>query len=345
MLICLSLKAHSFFRKMTKPTDHYSFILLCLQSPEDKALQAQLESWLSAGATHRELYAQVRLLWEQAPHAAFFEESDAPAATARFLQLLDQAKAAVPAVTLNTVHRRRWWPAAAAVLLIAVAAGWWQYSRTRIQWIAKTTTNRPDSVLLADGSKIYLNKQASIRYPAAFKGRERQVELTAGEAFFDIVTNPVHPFTVVSGPAQIHVLGTSFNVKAANTTIQVYVLTGSVAVAHQQHSLRLQAGQGASCNTRTGEIKVDSSAGNNQLAWRTRELQFTDTSLQAVCESLSNAYGVTIVLDPGISKERKLNANFSNKTLPEILQTLTALYDYHFEQLNDTIYVHLPVKK
>ncbi|MBC9911524.1 FecR family protein [Chitinophaga varians] len=330
---------------MTKPTDHYSFVLLCLQSPEDEALQAQLASWLAADATHRALYRQLSLLWEQAPHAAFFEEADAPAATARFLPLLDQTKAATPVVPLTTARRRRWWPAAAAILLIAVAAGWWQYSRQHVQWIAKTTTDRPDSVLLADGSKIYLNKQATIKYPAAFKGKERKVELIAGEAFFDIVTNPLYPFTVVSGPAQIHVLGTSFNVKAVNTTIQVYVLSGSVAVAHQQHSLRLLAGQGASCNTRTGEIKSDSTAGNNQLAWRTRELQFTDTSLQAVCDALSNAYGVTMVLDPAISKERKLNANFSNKTLPDILQTLTALYDYQFEQLNDTIYVHLPIKR
>lgn len=329
---------------MTKPTDHYSFILLCLQSPEDEVLQAQLASWLAADTANGQLYAQVRLLWEQAPHAAFFEEADAPAATARFLQLLDQTKAAAPVVPL-THARRRWWPAAAAVLLMAIATGWWQYSRHRIPWITKTTTGQPDSVLLADGSRIYLNKHASVKYPAAFTGKEREVKLIAGEAFFDIATNPVHPFTVVSGPAQIHVLGTSFNVKAANTTIQVYVLSGSVAVAHQQHSLRLQAGQGASCNTRTGEIKADATAGNNQLAWRTRELQFTDTSLQAVCEALSNAYGVTMVLDPGISKERKLNANFSNKTLPDILQTLTALYDYQFEQLNDTIYVHLPVKR
>lgn len=345
MLICLSLKAHPFFRKMTKPTDHYSFILLCLQSPEDEALQTQLASWLSADAAHRELYRQVRLLWEQAPHAAFFEEADVPAATARFLQLLDHTTAATPVMPLTAVRRRRWWPAAAAVLLVAVAVGWWQYARQQVQWIAKTTTDHPDSVLLADGSKIYLNKQATVKYPATFTGKERQVELIAGEAFFDIATNPVYPFTVVSGPAQIHVLGTSFNVKAATTTIQVYVLSGSVAVAHQQHSLRLQAGQGASCNTSTGKINVDSTAGNNQLAWRTRELQFTDTSLQAVCEALSNAYGVTMVLDPGIRKERKLNANFSNKTLPDILQILTALYDYQFEQLNDTIYVHLPIKR
>lgn len=329
---------------MTKPTDHYSFLLSCLQSPDDEVLQAQLASWLATNAAHRELYGQVRLLWEQAPHAALFDGADAPAATARFLQLLDQRKAATPVVPLTTA-RRRWWPAAAAVLLMAVIAGWWQYSRHRVQWIAKTTTGHPDSVWLADGSKIYLNKHASVKYPVAFTGEERAVQLIAGEAFFDIATNPVHPFTVVSGPAQIHVLGTSFNVKAANTAIQIYVLSGSVAVTHQQHSLRLQAGQGAFCDTRTGELKTDSSAGNNQLAWRTRELQFTDTSLQAVCEALSNAYGVTMVLDPGISKERKLNANFSNKPLPDILQTLTALYDYQFEQLNDTIYVHLPEKR
>ncbi|RBL92941.1 FecR family protein [Chitinophaga flava] len=329
---------------MTKPTDRHSFILLCLQSPQDAALQSRLQSWLDADEEHRELYRQLKLLWEQAPYAALFEDADAIAATARFLALLDQTPAVTPVLPLRR-PRRRLMTAAAAVLFIAAGAAWWQYTRNSIQWLGKTTSSQPDSLLLADGSKIYLNKYSQVRYPAAFKGKERQVELTAGEAFFDIATDPVYPFTVTSGPAQIHVLGTSFNVKAGAEKIQVYVLSGRIALAmeHRPQRLHLQAGQSASCNTTTGELQAVA-ADINQLAWRTHELQFVDTSLQDVCNALSACYGVSMVLDPKISRKRKLNANFSNKTLEEVLQTLTALYDYQFQQLNDTIYVHLPVK-
>ncbi|WP_212001784.1 FecR domain-containing protein [Chitinophaga sp. HK235] len=331
---------------MTKPTDHHSFMLLCLQSPQDAALQSRLQSWLDADEEHRELYRQLKLLWEQAPHAALFEDTDTTAATARFLALLDQTPAATPVLPLRRPWRRLMTAAAAAVLFIAAGAAWWQYTRNSIQWLGKTTSSQPDSLLLADGSKIYLNKYSQVRYPAAFKGKERQVELTAGEAFFDIATDPVYPFTVVSGPAQIHVLGTSFNVKAGAEKIQVYVLSGRIALAmeHRPQALHLQAGQSASCNTNTGELRADTVTDINQLAWRTHELQFVDTSLQDVCNVLSAYYGVPVVLDPKISRQRKLNANFSNKTLQEVLQTLTALYDYQFQQLNDTIYVHLPVK-
>jgi transmembrane sensor len=72
---------------------------------------------------------------------------------------------------------------------------------------------------LPDGSRVWLNNASTIRYPVAFTGADRSVELT-GEAYFEIAKDAAHPFHVLvhkgDGDAggSIEVLGTSFNVMA-----------------------------------------------------------------------------------------------------------------------------------
>ncbi|NSL88859.1 DUF4974 domain-containing protein [Chitinophaga sp. Mgbs1] len=325
---------------MKKPTDHFSFMLMCLQSPQDETLQAQLKEWLTADAEARQLYGELKRLWELAPGAAYFEEADAPAATQRFLDQLALLPAATPVVTMPSHRRRRYIAAAAAVLLLAAGAAWWNMQHREVQWLSKATGPQADSLLLPDGSAIYLNKNSVVLYPATFN-INRQVHLQAGEAFFRIAADPVHPFTVESGLAQIHVLGTSFNVKNAAGNVHVFVQSGSIAVAgeHEQGSLRLRAGQAATIPANGGAAMADSSASPNQMAWRTHDLLFEDASLQEVCAALSAYYQTNIIAGTPTNQQRRFNAHFNNMKLDDVLQTLSALYDYKFEKRNDTIYV------
>ena len=50
-------------------------------------------------------------------------------------------------------------------------------------------------LLLADGSKVWLNSASSIRFPVSFNGNERRVEVS-GEAYFEVAKNPSMPFKV-----------------------------------------------------------------------------------------------------------------------------------------------------
>ena len=69
-------------------------------------------------------------------------------------------------------------------------------------------------LVLADGSKVFLNSASSLHFPSAFTGSIREVELTSGEAYFDITTNPAQPFHVKTREMTIEVTGTHFNVNA-----------------------------------------------------------------------------------------------------------------------------------
>src|SRR5690606_29613893 len=87
-------------------------------------------------------------------------------------------------------------------------------------------------LVLADGSKVWLNAASSIRFPAAFTGKERNVEIT-GEVYFEVAHNASQPFIVKANGVDIKVLGTSFNVNAYEdeSSMKTTLLEGSVEVS------------------------------------------------------------------------------------------------------------------
>ena len=90
-------------------------------------------------------------------------------------------------------------------------------------------------LVLPDGSKVWLNSGSTLRFPTAFIGSERIVELK-GEAYFDIAKNPKMPFLVRTNNAMdIKVLGTQFNVMAYDDekNINTTLIEGSVEVRKQ----------------------------------------------------------------------------------------------------------------
>lgn len=71
------------------------------------------------------------------------------------------------------------------------------------------TTPRGKSFLLvlSDGTKVWINAESSLRYPVAFNGKERRVELK-GEACFEVAKDEKCPFIVSADGMDTHVLGT-----------------------------------------------------------------------------------------------------------------------------------------
>ncbi|HEX6428019.1 MAG TPA: FecR family protein [Niastella sp.] len=90
-------------------------------------------------------------------------------------------------------------------------------------------------LILADGSKVWLNASSSLRYPASFSGKERKVELT-GEGYFEVAKNTTMPFHVQVNNIDVEVLGTHFNINSYTDepAIRTTLLEGSVKVVNRQ---------------------------------------------------------------------------------------------------------------
>jgi transmembrane sensor len=158
---------------------------------------------------------------------------------------------------------------------------------------------------LPDGSMVWLNAASSLRYPTAFKGKERRVELT-GEAYFEVVKNAEMPFRVsVKDRVEIEVLGTSFNINAytEENNLSATLLEGGVRVLPlhtNEKAVILNPGQQAQIRP-SEETKVVSNVDVEKImAWKNGLFNFENASLQEVMHQLARWYNIEVVYEKGI---------------------------------------------
>src|SRR5205823_14784078 len=94
-----------------------------------------------------------------------------------------------------------------------------------------TPKGRTYSLVLGDGSRVWLNAASSIRFPVTFTGSLRKVEIT-GEAYFEVAHDAVKPFIVSAGEVDVEVLRTHFNIIAYKEegVVKTTLLQGSVKI-------------------------------------------------------------------------------------------------------------------
>jgi len=149
-------------------------------------------------------------------------------------------------------------------------------------------------VILPDGTNVWLNAASSLRYPTAFAGATRQVEIT-GEAYFEVARNVAMPFIVKKGETEITVLGTHFNINAYDeeSTQDITLLEGSVQVKHGSNSLVIKPGQQARVGN--GIKLADEVDLDEVVAWKNGKFQFGETAdIQTIMRQVANWYDVDV---------------------------------------------------
>jgi transmembrane sensor len=179
-----------------------------------------------------------------------------------------------------------------------------------------TPRGRQFQLVLADGSRVWLNAASSIRYPVAFAANERWVEIT-GEAYLEVTQNASKPFRVSLPPtaekhgATIEVLGTHFNVNsyADEPDVKTTLLEGKVKVncqlangekAEEMVTAILQPGQQAVITGLTHDIPVKYTDVNAVVAWKNGVFNFQDAGVQQVMRQLARWYDVDVQFENGI---------------------------------------------
>jgi transmembrane sensor len=153
------------------------------------------------------------------------------------------------------------------------------------------------NLMLADGTKVWLNASSSVRYPTVFNGTSRQVEVT-GEAYFEVAHNAAKPFKVLSNGQQIEVLGTHFNVNAYEDegVVTTTLLQGRVRVANTTGVQILVPGQQTVVyGGGKGMIKLVKDADTDEaVAWKEGYFQFNQADVHQVMRQLSRWYGIRV---------------------------------------------------
>lgn len=189
----------------------------------------------------------------------------------------------------------------------------------------------PYPLVLADGTKIWLNALSSITFPTAFKGKERIVKVT-GEVYFEVVHNDALPFKVLTKGQIIEDIGTHFNVNAYDDepAIKTTLLEGSVKVSlanassiKEKAGVKLIPGQQAIINTASNNLSVKNVDLDDAVAWRNGMFFFNDTDIKTIMRQLARWYNVEVSFKGNISTERLFSGEISKDArLSEVLKAL-----------------------
>ncbi len=194
----------------------------------------------------------------------------------------------------------------------------------------ETPRGRQFQLTLEDGTHVWLNAASSIRFPLAFTGQERRVEIT-GEVYFEVAKNKAKPFIVKTGDMQIEVLGTHFNVNAYadEADIKTTLVEGSVRIINGKTAGILKPGQQAQASG-TGKLQISDHADLEEvLSWKNGRITFTNAGLESIMRQVSKWYDVDVEYAGSVSS-RTFTADISRNTnLSEFLKVLE-LSNIHF---------------
>jgi ferric-dicitrate binding protein FerR (iron transport regulator) len=261
----------------------------------------------------------------------------------------------VPVRRVGLLSGRRVWVAAASVIVVLSAGGLW-YTRQHAGQHEKSNISSQDrgAVLLSqvmstprgrvqqeltlpDGSKVWLNSASTLKYPVAFSGPERVVELS-GEGFFEVAKNSAKPFRVRIKDAEVEVLGTHFNIMAYENDrfSRTTLIDGSVKLSGRSEQKELRPGQQAVMAYPTpgvagGIETVTIKDPNEVIAWKDGILQFNSADPVTVMHTVERYYDVDIQFDQSMSGEPFTGGFPREFKLEKVLKVITSFYKLQFK--------------
>lgn len=187
-------------------------------------------------------------------------------------------------------------------------------------------------VILPDGTSVWLNASSSLRFPTAFVGKERRVEIT-GEAYFEVQKNTSMPFIVaIKGGAEVEVLGTHFNIMAYDdeTSIKTTLLEGAVNMKHGNTVQKLKPGQQAQLTQDKMQLVTDADV-DQAIAWKNGLFDFNDDVIPDIMRQLSRWYDIDVVYEGKIPDGHYVGSVRRKSNISEVLKMLEVAGGIHFE--------------
>jgi ferric-dicitrate binding protein FerR (iron transport regulator) len=329
-----------------------SFTTLAARKLAGEATTEELQELDVMLREHPSLREHYNLLQQYFQVSAYHSSAETEQALQRTISRLNISATVTP---VKKMSPWKWiGAAAAAAVLIAAVALVVLRPEKRPAEVAKLMERQNGkatraTIELADGSKIWLNADSKLSYPDVFDNNTRDVYLS-GEAFFDIASNPGKPFIVHLSSGSVHVLGTSFNVRAyENEAVQTSVKTGKVAFIPAP-----QEGQQPDTIYITPDEKViyrktvmndnedivkEATSAEDDKAWTEGRLVFRDRTLEDIAYELERTFGKKVSFSSDAPRYYRLTGAFQDNSLQDIMYYLARSKAFHYTITDSTLLI------
>jgi transmembrane sensor len=197
-------------------------------------------------------------------------------------------------------------------------------------------------IILADGTKIWLNAGSTLSYPVRFTGNSREVYLS-GEAFFEVSTDRSKPFYVITGDLRIKVTGTRFNVTSYNNDIvtQAVLVEGRIEAAKNRlfgRSVELSPGERIVYDRKENKMKKDKVDTELYTSWVNGYLILENEPVEEIFKKLERYYDKKIVVE-GLSGQYRFTGKLNlAEDLEKVLKNVAFPASFTVEN-KDGVYI------
>ncbi|MDR3141460.1 MAG: FecR family protein [Tannerellaceae bacterium] len=186
------------------------------------------------------------------------------------------------------------------------------------------------SLLLSDGTEVWLNARSTLTYPSEFGKDTREVKLS-GEAYFNVTCNKQKPFLVSSHSLNIKVLGTSFHVYdyVEDDLVNINLVNGSIAISEPGESRSIIMEPNETLHYKNGEMKVSKGINEEDFLWIQGIYVFNKTNLLDIVKKLELYYDTRIIVkNPNLSKHVYTGKFRQRDSVMGILQVIQEIHNF-----------------
>jgi transmembrane sensor len=313
----------------------------------DPASRERFDAWLRLSPEHLRAYLRILPVWEEGALLDTQANGDPRA-------LIAWARESGNVVSFNTPQsaalgeekKSRKMPlprmalaASIGFLCVAIALTAWTLTARRSTYVTGIGEQR--LITLADGSRIELNARSQLR--VRFSGRERAIDLLAGQALFHTAKDTARPFIVHSGDASVRAIGTQFDIYRKRSGTVVTVVEGRVAIQSSSLSsavpqTMLSAGEQAIV-TRSATRKSGRANIAIATAWTQQRLEFSRTPLIEVAAEFNRYNERQLVVKEGELQTFNVSGSFSSSDPLPLVRFLRAQPGIHVAESKSQILV------
>lgn len=192
-------------------------------------------------------------------------------------------------------------------------------------------------VILADGTRAWLNSNSTLRFPQHFDEKHRDVELD-GEGYFEVVRQGKVPFTVKTNKYNVKVLGTEFNLKAYKDCEQfeTSLVKGSVEVYDVTNKDQVLLEPNEMVYVKNGALIKTKLSNTDQFLWKDGIFAFEDETIESLIQKIELYYDMKITLKTSTLKDSRYSGKFRFKNgVEHILKVLQLRHKFKYKYDKD----------
>jgi ferric-dicitrate binding protein FerR (iron transport regulator) len=237
-----------------------------------------------------------------------------------------------------------WYRYAAIALLVMGLSGaafvYNNYFNTELQLTQiHTELGQMSTVILPDGSKIWVNADTKLTYNNQYGIQNRAIQVQ-GEAYFEVARNLKDPFIVDLGAIQVKVTGTQFGISNYDDLNEMNVVLeeGSVEIqsASDELIVKLKPEELAVFNKKTNTIHTMKVKSAHYTSWKDGILNIFELPLDQLVVKLERRYNQKFEVDP-LVKDLPYTFSIEGESLAEVIHLIERISPVKAQQEGNVI--------